>query len=185
MSSPQNEKMNEIVTDGTIVKTVMAHAMKGSYRQDKSLLKVVLIRSHFQSYDTLFSYFLRTKDVKDLSLFYSLQTLIQTHPSPLRSSFLDKLYEDLISHHPSSPEAHVLYATRMMDVESDSPAFVDGLRNANEELIATMKTFSREKDHAHGREMVDAYVQWVEKQVVKLSIDDLVSELRRSVMDLS
>lgn len=107
-------------------------------------------------------------------MFYSLQTLIQTHPSPLRSSLLDKLYEDLISYHSSSPEARVFYASRLMEVESDSPAFVDGIRNANEELIAAIKKSSEEKDHSEGHGMVNAYVLWVEKQVVNLQIDDLV-----------
>ncbi|KAF8335990.1 U3 small nucleolar RNA-associated protein 6-domain-containing protein [Cantharellus anzutake] len=121
------------------------------------------------------------KDVKNLSIFHNLQALITSHPTPLRPPLLKTLYDQLIDRHPSSPEALVLYASRHLDtIDSNTPEFVDGLRNANEELLSGAKKLNEEAcetgNYSRGREMMDAYARWVENRVANLKIDDLVSD---------
>ena len=73
-----------------------------------------------------------------MSLFRSLQTLLNTYPTPLRASLLDHLHALLVETLSDEPEAVKLHATRWLPASGE--AGVDQLRAANEALLEWART---------------------------------------------
>jgi U3 small nucleolar RNA-associated protein 6 len=109
-----------------------------------------------------------------LHLFELLRDLIAGYPSPneLKQDLLSYLYELLHATLPNDPHAAKMYATRsLIGANTDSEAFVDALRAANEELLAIIRGA-----HIIQRAGLDAaYAEFVEEWSVKDIDDSLVS----------
>ncbi|TCD64878.1 U3 snoRNP protein [Steccherinum ochraceum] len=132
------EAARKEIMQGAIVKTVIANAVKALPKSE---------------------------------LFVALHELLTTYPSPehLKTSLLDYLHALLQETLPGDPKAIKLTATRFIAPSLDihSPDFIDILRNANEKLVAGVRsawasTQGTEADQERLREgMAEVYAQFV------------------------
>ena len=110
-----------------------------------------------------------------IELFQNLQTLIAGYPAPEshRSSLLDHLYTRLTEALPRDAAALKLRATRSLALASPEElaggALVDGLRGANEEMLATLDADAAER--CTRDELAEAYAQFVEEWCGKEDVD--------------
>jgi U3 small nucleolar RNA-associated protein 6 len=115
-----------------------------------------------------------TTAVPTIELFRSLQTLIAEYPAPesLRSSLLDHLHLRLAEALPEDAAAVVLRATRALALtppeELAGVALVEGLRRANEEMLAALHADPTERLPP---DMARAYAQFVEEWCGKEDLD--------------
>ena len=121
-------------------------------------------------------------------LFIALHDLLTTYPSPqsLKLSLLDYLHAVLVDVLPGDPRAIKLTATRFITLELDiqSPDFVDILRNANEQLMQGVReAWSDDKPSQNDsdrqkrqEEMATVYAQFIDEWAEKDDVDvNLVS----------
>lgn len=114
--------------------------------------------------------------------FQNLQTLIAEYPAPeaLRSSLLDHLHTRLAEALPRDAAALTLRATRALVLASAGGsaggALVDGLRRANEEMLAAIDAEAAAEGAGRctpaSEEPAGAYAQFVEEWCGKEDVDE-------------
>ncbi|EJU02171.1 hypothetical protein DACRYDRAFT_107108 [Dacryopinax primogenitus] len=105
-----------------------------------------------------------TKSLPVIEMFKSLHDLLRICTSPLVPSLTSHLLELMRNTLRSSPEAMMLRADIMLDGASDSDAFVDRLKVANEELTGAIMDL--------GPRMSYLYSQWIDNWVSRLKGDN-------------
>lgn len=143
------------IMEGAIVKSVILNAAQGAHLSVPRFPRSAYSLSH--------------PALPKIELFVAIEATVAEFPSavPLKEALLDTLFDALANALPRDPKAMEMRARRHLKGHPSAPGFVDGLRAANEEMLAILGESAEEP-------LLEAYASFVETWWGKVEDEHLV-----------